>query len=317
MGFKIKGGSFIFSKEVKAKDASFKNYFKWLSSQNDHELFWPYHIKYAKKTDETRQLYMFVNDDYWYGVVLSGKNKQFQHVKRKKDGKIIIEAVTIDGEPPVELNFFCIRQDSGKGIYSHYLGSYPFHAFIKDLWGSYREFVLRQKKKALSTRKFPKSQINKLYSLAGRCQYGPLYSPEEFEKLLNKLAHIEEVRFTTYEIDNEEDEPVGELFSSKREIYKFKSEKLVTKKIRDWIISQRQKAKKILKDNRIKYTGTIYGYDSSDQPISIDFDKTMQNFLEYDYDKLGTIEVDNLLNHDIIQKMIIRLKNDPIFNKTK
>lgn len=317
MAVKIKGGSFAFSEEVDALDASFSNYFSWLFGKNDSNLLWPYHIQFEDFPDETKRLYIFSNDKYWYGVVVSGKTKQFQHILTRENGKTTIKAIKVKGEPPVELNFFCIRQDSGKGIYSHYFGSYQFRTFIKDLWGTYRQYVSQKKDQAILLGKLPKGEIDKIYSIAGRCLYGPLYTPDEFTKLLKKLAYIEEVRFTTYEIDSDDDIPVEDIFNSKREVYNFNSELPVTKKVKDWIASQRTRARKILKDNKLKYTGSVYGYDSTEQPISIDFDKTMQNFLNYDYDKLGSIEIDNLINHDIIKLMILRLENDQIFRKNK
>ena len=318
MAFKIKGGSFIFAKEVDASDASFLDYFDWLIEKNDTDVLWPYHIKFGDSPPQiTKQLYTFSSNKYWYGVILSGKTKQFQHILSRENGKITIKAIEINGEPPVELNFFCIRKDSGKGIYSHYIGSYPFNSFIKDLWGSYRIFVQLRKEKAIAEKKLPKNKINSLYAMRGKCLYGPLYSPVEFKKLIDKLQYIEEVRLTTYEIDKEEDEPVVGIFNSKREVFNFRSDNAIGVTIKKWLYKQRRRAIKHLKGNRTKFTGSVSGYDYEDQPITIDFDKTMQNFINYDYDQLGSIEIDQLFQHEIIRLMIGRLKNDQIFEVTK
>lgn len=317
MASKIKGGSFTFAQEVESSNASFDKYFAWLTKKNDTGLLWPYHIEFNDIPSVTKKLYIFSKKKYYYGVILSGKTRLFQHVLSRENGKVTIKAIRIKGEPPVELNFFCIRKDSGKGIYSHYVGSYPFHIFIKDLWGTYRFFVNLMKKKAEVKNKLSTDKINSLYSLQGKCQYGPLFSPEEFKKLIEKLRYIDEVRLTTYEIDSEEDEPVLNIFNSKREVYSLNNEKVIGKKIREWIYGLRDKAVKPLKNNKIKHTGAISGYDDQKNPVTIDFDKTMQNFINYDYDDLGSIEIDQLFQHDIISLMISRLKNEKLFEPTK
>jgi hypothetical protein len=318
MAFKIKGGSFTFEKQVEATDASFTEYFDWLSKKNDTGVLWPYNISFGDNTPPiTKQLYIFSSNKFWYGVVLSGKTKQFQHILSRENGKVTIKAIEINGQPPVELNFFCIRKDSGKGIYSHYVGSYPFNSFIKDLWGTYRVFVKMMKDKAIVEKILSQDKISSLYSLKGKCLYGPLYSPIEFKKLIDKLQYVEEVRLTTYKIESEEDEPVSGIFNSKREVYKLSNETAIGAKVKNWLYEQRKRALKPLKGNKSKFTGAVSGYDYNDQPITIDFDRTMQNFINYDYDQLGSIEVDQLFKHEIIRLMIGRLKNDNIFEISK
>jgi hypothetical protein len=318
MALKIKGGSFTFEKEVEAQDASFLEYFKWLSQKNDKDILWPYSVSFGDETPPLKkQLYIYSSTQYWYGVILSGKTKQFQHILKRVEGRVTIKAIELNGEPPLELNFFCIRKDSGKGIYSHYVGSYPFSNFIKDLWGSYRTFVTLKRENAIALKEQSKAKISFAYSMKGKCLYGPLYSPKEFEKLIDKLQYVEEIRLTTYEVESEEDEPVSGIFKSKREIYNFNNEGAVTVEVKKWLFEQRKRAIKILKGNKTKFTGAISGFDYNDDPITIDFDKTMQNFINYDYDKLGSIEIDELFNHEIIKLMKAKLKNDSIFKVTQ
>ncbi|MDU9047255.1 MAG: hypothetical protein Q3M30_00280 [Candidatus Electrothrix sp. Rat3] len=334
MALNIKGGSFYFGKEVDAEDASFLKYFDWLSTRNNTEKQWPYFVdkdesSTEKKTDsgdsddevnkpnEIKKIYVYSSEKYWYGLVISGKTNQFQHTLGDDDGKLVIKAKEISGKPPVELNFFCIRKNSGKGIYSHYVGSYPFRIFISDLWGSYRFFVSMQKDKALLEQQGSKSKIKKSYSVSKKCLAGPLYTPQSFERLLVDLKYIDKLCLTTYEIDSEEDQAVVDALTSKRTIYRFNKEHLIDKTIKNWVTAIRLKTKLVLKDNKVKYHGALYGYNNSSNRVSIDFDKTLENFLEYDYDKIGTIELEKLFDHEILQLMISSLESEEIFSENK
>jgi len=317
MSFNIKGGSFTFAKQVEAPDASFDNYFSWLSGLNDKKMIWPYSKEHGENLNETKELYTYTYEDYWYGLIISGKQKLVQHKRIREDGKIIIKKEEIKGEPPVELNFFCIRRDSGKGVYSHYIGSYQFGQFIKDLWSSYRKFVELKKNAAKLDAKLPDDKITEVYSLKGKNESSRLYNPKTFKELVAKLNYMEEVRFSTYECDDEEDVPVGDILKSKYAKYKFTKDILINEEKRDWLKMIRSKAKKINDQHKIKYNGSIKGFDNLNNPLSIDFDSTMENHIEYEYDKIGDIDLDELFKHDIIQLIIDRLKDVPLFEKTK
>ncbi len=61
------------------------------------------------------------------------------------------------------------------------------------------------------------------------------------------------------------------------------------------------------------YTGSVVGLDSSDQPITINFENTMKDYLDFNYDDIGLIEVEKLHSHVVIKSMITRLNEDIIF----
>ena len=318
MSINIKGGSFTFAKEVDAQDASFGCYFKWLYELNGNEqLNWPYSKENGKNENEIKELYVYNNEMFWYGLIISGNKKMVQHKRIRDNGKIIIKEEKIKEEPSVELNFFCIRRDSGKGIFSYYRGSYQFGQFIKDLWGTYRTFVKNKKNAAKLERKLTKNQLNEQYSLYKKNKSSPLYTPETYKELVKRLEYVDEVRFSTYECDDEEDVAVSDILKSKYVKYKFVKDVPILEKTKDWLVKLRYKSKKVNDRHKVKYNGRIKGFDSYNNPLDFNFDSTMADHLDYDYDKIGDIDIENLINHEIIELIIARLEDAPLFEKTK
>ena len=328
MALSIKGSAFYFGDQVDAPEASFSNFFQWIKEQATPDRQWPFHVGKKKADEYTRQLFFDFNDDYWFGVFISAKTNEFQHYVKKVDGKVIIEAQAVKGNPPVEMNFFCIRRDTCKALFSHYVGSYQFNTFVGDLWAHYRHFVEIQKAKAIKDQKEKEAEekkrgekkrqkeLIKTFSLNAKCNWSPLFDPTSFEAMLDKLRRIEVVRLTTYETDSPDDEPVKSRVNTVHKTYRFSMAEEVDTTFRRWIRDMRAGNAVKTKAGKDHYSGSILGMDEEGNDVFINFGHTMKNFLKYDYDKLGTFSVDDLFSHDIIKEMIVKMNDGILFGAT-
>lgn len=330
MALSIKGSAFYFGDQVDAPEASFSIFFQWLKAQAAPEREWPF-INGKKKPDGfIRQVFFDFNEFYWYGVFISAKTNEFQHYVKKIDGKIIIEAQAVKGNPPVEMNFFCIRRDTCKALFSHYVGSYRFNSFISDLWAHYRHFVDIQKNKVIEDQKENDKgeaktkgkakklkELGKTFSLNGKCNHSALFDPRSFNEMLDKLQKIEVVRLTTYETDSPDDEPVRSRVNTVHKTYRFKMTEHVDSKFRNWVKDMRAVNAKKTKAGKDHFSGSILGLDGEGNDVFINFGQTMRNFLKYDYDQLGTFSVDDLFSHDIIKEMVAKMNDGVLFKAAK
>lgn len=316
MAVKIKGSAFYFGKEVDANDGSFEEYFRWLINI-DRDKPWPYHKRFdEKKETYKRQLFIDSNQDFWFGLFISAKTRNFQHYVKRIGDTITIEQRSINGNPPVEVNFFCIRKDSQKGIYSHHSGSYPFGIFINNLWANYRSYIDIKKAFALSvcTKGKEKKQVNQRYSIIGKNHTGALFLPDDFNRLIDRLKCIDTVKATSYYIDSPSDRAVSKQVLHVHREYKFDITQQTNSKTRRWLKDLRLRSEKILSSGQKIFKGNIHGLDQSNDDLIIDFEKTMKNHLDFDYDNLGTFNVVDIFNHDIIKQMTKKMSNMILFN---
>jgi hypothetical protein len=309
----IKGSAFYFGDEVNASDASFDQFFTWIQEMKS-DRSWPYHIKFDTSSDIRRQLYFGSNSDYWFGVFISARTSEFQHFVKRLGDRIVIEARATGGDPPVEMNFFCMRKDSRKGIFSHYRGSYPFSLFLKDFWNCYRSFVEDKKELKLSklTPGDTKKSIETDYSLQFKARYGPLFTPGSFDELIKRLDTIEEVRLTTYSVDAQEDQPVSGRIRNVHMIYRLDASEKVNSVVLKWLKSLRSKSAKALTSGHVVYSGSIVGTEDNN-PLYVGFQNSMDDYLGYNYDDLGTFEISRIIDHPIIQQMVLQMGTGILF----
>lgn len=316
MSVNIKGSAFFFGDAVSSDRASFSNFFNWIQSICPDKQ-WPYN----DNTDEPEmKRTLFCNQDttYFLGVFVSARNTVYQHFVKQENGKTIIEAISTGNNPPININFFCMRKDSNKGIFSHYVGSYPFNAFLKDFWATYRSFVtLKQAEhlKSLSKNETER-KVQQSYSLYKKNNCAPLYTPGEFEDLIEQLETIEEVRATTYSIDSEDDMPVGRDIKSIHKVFRL-DEAMADGTSKSWLKRLREKSARVLKSNRIVYSGSVVGNKPDGGFLNISFENTMEDYLGYDYDDLGTFSVDTLSNHELIRVMKEKLTESIVFDPAR
>ena len=316
MALTIKGSAFFFGIAAEADAASFGNYFTWLKSVGP-EPFWPY-IEREEEPEVRRSLYCDLDRSHFFGVFLSARNAEYQHFVRHEGDRVIVEARSTEGDPPVEMNFFCLRRDSNKGIFSHYMGSYRFQQFLQDLWITYREFVKKQKMQHMANLQEGETDANiaKLYSLYKRRQDSPLYTPGTFNDLLNRLAIVSEIRATSYSVDDPADEPVSGSLKSVHKVFRL-NEVRVQPRIKRWIRDLRQASSRHLQSGKTVHSGSIIGKETDGSSIAVSFENTMEDYLEYEYDALGTFEVNRIKEHTLVQAMLDHLNQGLLFAPTE
>lgn len=312
MALTIRGSAFYFGCSAEAQAASFDNYFAWIKNAGPNA-HWPY-VPRDEELEIRRSLYCDLDATHFFGIFLSARNAEFQHFVRHVGGRVIVEARSTEGNPPVEMNFFCLRRDSNKGIFSHYLGSYRFQQFLSDLWMTYREFVKQQKEEHLANLQDGESKtaVAKTYSLHERRHDSPLYTPGTFDDLLNRLDIVHEVRATSYAVEGQADQPVSRSLKSVHKVYRLE-EANADNSLKQWIQRLRKNSTRRLQSGRTVHSGSVIGAEDSGAKICVSFENTLEDYLDYDYDALGTFEIDRIKHHTIIRAMLEKMDNGLLF----
>lgn len=316
MALTIKGSAFFFGCEADSSKVTFNNYFRWLKDVGS-DAQWPF-IPRDDDPEIKRTLFCDMDADHFFGVFLSARNAEYQHFVKREGNRVIVEARSTQGDPPVEMNFFCLRRDSNKGIYSHYLGSYRFQQFLHDLWISYKEFVKQQKEDHLANlvEGETKGQIAPQYSVRDRRRYALLYTPGTFAQLLNRLDVVREVRATSYSVDAPEDQPVSNKLKSIHKVYRL-DEIPADQGIKQWLTRLRQKSARRLQSGTTTHSGCVIGAEANGADLALSFENTMEDYLEYDYDALGTFDVNAIKQHTIVKAMLDQMSGSLLFAPTE
>jgi hypothetical protein len=307
----VRGSAFYFGDAVTSDNASFPNFYQWVKN-NGSDIQWPFILREGN-VEIKRRIFCDLTTTHFYGIFLSSRNAEFQHFVRREGNRVIVEAVSTNGNPPIEMNFFAIRRDSNKGIFSHYLGSYRFQQFLSDLWASYRYFVESKKVEALDgLTEQAADLVRPQYSLREKCNYSPLYTPGTFENLINNLGTISEVRMTTYQVDDQADRAVSNNLTSVHKVYRL-NEVRVDGGVRGWLREKRAQSLRLLASGRTVHSGSVIGEGNDGRELNINFENTIEDYLECQYDDIGTFEVTNLAEHRIIADMFNQMNNSIIF----
>lgn len=303
MALKIRGSGFFFGIPVDSPRASFEEFFKWIKGIGPGSQ-WPFRPNANGNGDIKREMYCDFDDTHFFGIFLSARNANFQHFVKREGNKVIVEAQSTGGHPPVDMNFFCIRRDSNKGIFSHYEGSYRFSRFLFDLWATYHHFVTKTKDDHLANLSDGESKksVCLSYSLKNRKQVAPLFTPGSFDTIMRNIDTIDEIRLTSYAVDNPADQPVSTNIKSVHKAYRFTDGTKRTN-IWDWLCRVRELTTRALNSGKTVHSGSVIGRTNSGIELCIDFDSTMEDHLKYDYDSLGTFEVDAINRHELVQSM--------------
>lgn len=315
----VSGNAFYFGKEADAEVVNFKNFFQWLQSRDTNH--WPPHKPDLAAYAYKREIFTNVLDDHFCGVILSASRADYHHYVKRKGKVISIETKGVGPNPPVEINFFCLRRDSSCGIYSHHYGSYSFGGFLKDLWGAYRHFVDSKKKEALDGLNEAgeegivkaRKEIAAAYSLQKRAVYSPLCNPEEFEKLVKALASVSEVRLTSYNVDSPNDAPVKDRIRSVHEVYKLKKDQPPDGPLLDWLKKKKDDAKRFLKHGAVRQSGSVIGANADGIPVPIDFGMTFDDLLRFPHKKIGRFDADKLSKNTCVKAIMAALSKNKMF----
>jgi len=317
MARKIRGTAFYFGDQVAAKDASLNDFFSWLMAKNAADKKWPY-LYSDSRPEKKASVFLKQIDGFLVGIISLDKENKTLHELEDKNGKIELIAKTLVGEI-VEMNFFCIRLDNFRGIYSYYVGSYSLQTFLQELWLTYKQFV-EQKKAAFENGLeggLSKTKIEKLlkdYSLHQKKQYQYILMSNDVKSMLNEFCNIEELQVTSFAVHGESDTPVAPNLKQVRSVYRFTVLPIKQDGVLDWALNKYNSSMFTTNNGKNeKHSGYIKGTDMAGLPLFFNFEKNFKDYLEFSYDDLGDIRIDSLETHAIIEKMLKQLRENVIF----
>ena len=311
---KVQGSAFFFGSEVNASDAKFAPFLNWVMSVTAGST-WPAHRPHGPEFSHRREIFIKELNDSWCGVIISARTTDFHHFVRRQGNVITIEARPTAGNPPVEVNFFCMRKDSFKGIYSHYWGSYALNGFLWDLWKSYRHFVEERCTLALVGIDEP-DVVKREYSMRGKSNTSPLFSPKAFAAMVRQLSEVSEVRLTTYNIDGRDDQPVANRLRNVHKVYRLQEDhQRADKQLFRWIDEKRTTAMRYLKNGEPTVSGSVLGKDSSGLDLTVLFGNNLDNHLNFNYDDIGTFNVDAIDTNPCLVEMLAKLRDGIMFRR--
>jgi hypothetical protein len=314
---KVLGSAFYFGNQAEAVDARFEPFFHTLTSPTG--CAWPVHRPFMEGHPFRRKLFLNELPDAWCGVVLSARATEFHHYVQQVGDVVNVIAQQTGPNPPVEVNFFCLRKDSGKGVYSNYYGSYAFGGFLADLWHSYRHFVDAAREAHLHGQPGLNDaddvrEAAKPYSLHGKAQYAPLYSPQSFEQLVQLLHEVEEVRLTTYSVDTARDRPVKDRINNVHKVYRLKEgSQRLDRRLLDWIMSKKRGASRILSSGKTSFAGSVLGKRADGSELTIPFASALEDHLNFDYDEIGSFNVADIAANPCLAAMLAKVRSGVLF----
>lgn len=315
---KVQGSAFFFGNEADAADAKFAPFFGSLLGQPATSE-WPLHRPFIPGYAYRRRLFLNDLPDAWCGVVLSARATEFHHYVQQVGNVVNVVARATGPNAPVEVNFFCLRKDSMKGVYSNYYGSYAFGGFLNDLWASYRHFVQLARDARIQT--LPDGtdgqdvdEAKRPYSLHGKAAYSPLFNPHSFEQLVRQLTQVSEVRMTTYSVDAPSDRPVSSRINNVHKVYRIEEgQQSMDSTLLNWILRKKRDATRLLRTGRSSFSGSVLGEKSDGESLTIPFTSTLDDHLSFEYDDIGSFNVTDLASNPCLAAMLAKLRSAVLF----
>jgi len=314
----VQGSAFYFGNQADATEAQLEPFFRSLTVQNTSSE-WPLHRPFVEGYAYRRRLFCNESTDAWCGVVLSARATEFHHYVQQVGNVVTVVARETGPNAPVEVNFFCIRKDSNKGIYSNYYGSYAFGSFLSDLWASYRFFVEQAREAHIQSvrDKIDEDDLDearKPYSLRGRAQYAPLYNPSSFEQLVRQLTEVAEVRLTTYSVDAPADQPVSNRINNVHKVYRLEEgHQSMDRTLLSWILKQKLAATRVLKSGTSSFSGSVLGTKADGESLTVPFTSALDDHLKFNYDNIGSFDVSALSTNPCLAEMLSKLRTAILF----
>jgi len=311
---KVQGSAFYFANQVEATDAAFVPFFAWLRNATI-TANWPPQRILGPGASHRREIFISDLPDTWCGVVISARTTQFHHYVKRVGNVVTIEARNTGANPPVEVNFFCLRKDSFKGIYSHYYGSYAFNGFLYDLWGAYRHYVEIQCVAALELLGVEDDpEIKRAYSFRGKSNTAPMFSPKAFAAMVRELSTVTEVRLTTYSVDAPGDQPVANKIRNIHKVYRLQEAfPHLDNSMMDWIREKRDSAMRLLTNGETGVSGSVLGMTAEGDEKTVLFGHNLENQLNFNYDDIGTFDVATIHQNSCLAAMLAKLSNGVMF----
>lgn len=228
---------FEFATQVSDPEADLGAFLNWLDLQSGQ--LWPISKNSSRgivihcKTDNIKNI--------WYGAIVS--RSLLQDIYSQQGGQFI----KMNIPPGSVLNFFAMRRDSFRGLYSQYHGTISISNFIDGLYKDYHSFVHAKKAEAirnlgaLEEKQELKAEkiLNKRFAFRGKKKQGILQDKTNFRNELENIASLNKVSFSLYDHAAEkfpDDEPeLQQGVKTACSEYSFNDISL-TRHIKDWLI---------------------------------------------------------------------------------
>lgn len=153
--------------------------------------------------------------EYKAGVLIKIRDAKSMFSVSGEDGKLQIVKKDFDpGEKQTELNFFLIRKDSGKGLYSYYHHSTHMNSFAKALAAVH--FAINRRYRAELNRKVKEKEMKEKEAKEARTKLKPFeYSiicrPEGTKQLIKRLDEIKKVNLSFEDWESQADDDTKAL----------------------------------------------------------------------------------------------------------
>jgi len=298
MAKSVKGTAFHFGDTFTAKDLTAADFTAWLEARHG-VTGWPFAFRHPSRRPPkvTRRCFFDKDADYFCGLIVTSHGDKHDHYEEQRGGKTFIVQREIKGAPPVQLNFFAIRIDTENGIYTSYRGSYSFGDFLTDIWRAYCAFA--EEATGNSQRKL------KLFE---RFNTTPLVNRESFKNLVGQMSQVFEVRVSTPDAMAPEEAPEEPDIKGSTHVYRL-GDNAPGKKFFSWVNWLRLKS---FKNKR--HHGAVIGAKPGGERMSVNFGDTLDDHLQIPYDALGDVDTESVMAHDVIQRLIVRLKGNALFS---
>jgi len=290
--------AFKFQQQVDAPEASFENFFTFLESKGVAP--WP--LKEASRNALFRGMIHEENRKrYFCGVLIVDSMKkrgfsQEQHVFKEKE----LNANR-------EVSLFVLELGTCKGLFGSYRGATTISTFLRQLWNEYRNFVIRLQQDA------PQNQ-KRDFSLRGKGQSQQIISSGDLVQMLARFQHITELKYSVQGYDpslRTVPQSISNQIKSTTQAIRFMAIQ-PDQTILNFILAAYNRSRRVLKQGKAKYVGTVTGLDSHTDEISLNFDDFSNALFETE-DIQGTLNLDDLMGYPG-PSILIGLCEQRIFN---
>ncbi|WP_312120269.1 hypothetical protein [Kosakonia cowanii] len=272
-------------------------------------------------TDQSRQILMKDDGDFYSGLVLTYRNQKKNCKSKIENGKFQLKVEDLTGdEKLVSFNFFSLKKSNLKGLFMYHYGSCPISGLFNNLQTMSNEHIREQNKleiEQLGTK--PKQKhikaVNKKYNK--RLEFNILVTKKDVQSILSEFKKINSAVFKLNYMDFKGGPMTAvEPFAKTTDIV-FNIEPSERSKV--GILSQR--LADVYKNVTQIAKAKVIAVDHSNQERIVNFMNCPTFFDEYDYDFIAG-HVDGLTNDnyttnavlDIIKEQILNGKNKNVFN---
>ena len=148
-------------------------------------------------TDQSRQILMKDDGDFYSGLVLTYRNQKKNCKSKIENGKFQLKVEDLTGdEKLVSFNFFSLKKSNLKGLFMYHYGSCPISGLFNNLQTMSNEHIREQNKleiEQLGTK--PKQKhikaVNKKYNK--RLEFNILVTKKDVQSILSEFNKINSV----------------------------------------------------------------------------------------------------------------------------